>query len=307
VENSQQIEQVIVPVEEKIYKYQPTDAEGRPIGGAQVIKYTTVDELRDKLTEQNVLLVRKLREQTKKVRLGIEEREELPEDIQHADGFIQFAPRDLSDEERYDIARRLADPTTSAQATQELIEASVGAPLDSIGKTLQSTQQEVISLRAKLEANAFVADNPDYYRCQENFEAITSWMVRYDLAPVKANFQKAYDTLKAQGLLIEGAAPVVEIVAPVVEVPIAPLEPVQEQVVQHRIPSGLTREMSSDSGVPLQAGSEITYKLPNGQVLTGLAAIAAMPGEEYKTRLLRDKNFGKLVDKLEADARKPRG
>src|SRR6185437_13563534 len=187
------------------------------------------------------------------------------------------------------------------------IEASVGAPLDSIGKTLQSTQQEVISLRAKLEANAFVADNPDYYRCQENFEAITSWMVRYDLAPVKANFQKAYDTLKAQGLLIEGAAPVVEIVAPVVEVPIAPLEPVQEQVVQHRIPSGLTREMSSDSGVPLQAGSEITYKLPNGQVLTGLAAIAAMPGEEYKTRLLRDKNFGKLVDKLEADARKPRG
>ena len=298
-----------VPVEQ-VYKYQPTDEEGRPIGGAQVIKYTTQDELVQKLQDHNILLVRKLREQTKKVRLGIDEREEMPEDIQRADGFVQFTPRELSDEERYDIARRLTDPTTSSQATQELIEASVGAPLDAIGKTLQSTQQEVLGLRAKLEANSFVADNPEYYRCQENFEAITSWMVRYDLAPVKSNFQKAYDTLRSQGLLIEGAAPVVPV--PVVEtiieqvieeIPVVPAE--QVQVVQRRVPSGLTRESASDSGTTVTLGTDITYKL-NGQVLTGLAAVAAMPGEEYKRRLNHERGFAKLVDKLEAEARKPR-
>lgn len=296
---------VQLPVEQE-HRYQPVDETGRPIGGIQVIKYKTQEELIQKFQEQNILLVRKLREQTKKVRLGIEEKEDMPDDIQRAGGFVQFTPRELSDEERYDIARRIADPTTSAQATQEFIEASVGAPLESIGRTMQTTQQEVISLRAKLEANAFVADNPEYHRCQDNFEAITSWMVRYDLAPIKDNFQKAYDTLKAQGLLVEGAAPapVVEeviVVEPIVEIPVQ-----TEPVVQHRISSGLTREQTSDSGVSVKAGSEITYKLPNGQVLTGLAAITAMPGEEYKSRLLRDKNFGKLVDKLEADARKSR-
>src|ERR1022692_53096 len=137
-----QNETVVVPVEQR-YEYQPTDAEGRAIGAKQVIKYTTHDELVQKLQEQNSLLVRKLREQTKKVRLGIEEREEMPEGIKHAEEFVQFTPRELSDDERYDIARRLADPVTSSQATQELIEASVGAPLEAIGSTMRRTQQDL--------------------------------------------------------------------------------------------------------------------------------------------------------------------
>ena len=45
-------------------------------------------------------------------------------------------------------------------------------------------------------------DNPDYVKCQSNFEAITSWMVRYDLAPVRENFQLAYDKLKAAGNIL---------------------------------------------------------------------------------------------------------
>ena len=76
------VEQVIEQPVEKIYKYQPTDETGRPIGGVQVIKYTTPEELADKLRDQNVLLVRKLREQTRKVRLGVVEEEEISEDAQ---------------------------------------------------------------------------------------------------------------------------------------------------------------------------------------------------------------------------------
>ncbi len=301
--------QVETPVEQT-YIYQPTDSENRPIGGKQVIKYFTQEELVEKLQEQNVLLIRKLREQTKKVRLGIDEREEISEDAQRFSGPVEFTPRELTEEQRYDIARRLTDPTTAAEATQELVEAQLGAPLADLGRTLQSTQQELVSLRAKYEVNAFVAENPDYYKCPENQEAITSWMLRYELAPVKANFQKAYDTLKAQGILVEGAAPVQVIAPPVIEPVVEPvIEPVVEPVLaQHvpnvpRIPSGLTREQASDSGTPVPTGSEITYII-NGRTLTGFAALAAMPSEEYKRRLLTDRNFGKLVDKLDSEARK---
>jgi hypothetical protein len=289
-------------VEVKSYTYQPTDEENRPIGGVQVIKYTTQEELVDKLRTQNTLLIRKLRQETKKGRLGIGEDDVIPESAPRFNSPLEFNPRDLSDDERYDISRRLLDPTTAADAASALVEARLGAPLDQIGKTMQEIQRDNLSLRAKVEANAFVAENPDYYKCPENFEALASWIVRYNLAPVKDNFQKAYDTLKAMGnVLIDGPAAPVVIPEPVVE-------PVPVPVV--RVPSGLTREEASDSGVLVRTGSDITYELVVGgqkHVLSGLAAINAMPGEEYKRRLLTDKEFGKKVEKLESEARKPRG
>lgn len=300
------IETVEQPVEQ-IYRYQPTDENGNRIGGEQVIKYTTQDELVTKLREQNTLLIRKLRQETKNNRLGVHTDEVLPEGIQKFNNPLEFTPRDLSDDERYDISRRLLDPTTASDAASALIEARLGAPLDRIGQTLQSVQQDNISLRAKVEANSFVAENPDYYKCKENFESITSWIVRYNLAPVKDNFQKAYDTLKAQGVLIDGPG-VIEIIPPAV------IPPVVEQVIpvvpeQVRVPglsTGLTRESASDSGIQVKTGSDITYQI-GSTTLTGLAAINAMPGEEYKRRLLGDKEFAKKVEKLESEARKPRG
>jgi hypothetical protein len=312
--------QVETPVE-KVHNYQPTDDEGRPIGGKQVIKYTTQDELVQKLEQQTVLLIRKLRQETKKNRLGIVEDEVISDDAQRFDGPIEFNPVELSEDQRYDISRRLLDPTTASDATSELVEARLGAPLDLIGKTLRDMQQKTINLQAKIEAGAFIADNPDYYRCNENFEAIAAWISRYGLAPVKANFQKAYDTLKAQGILINGAAPdpvIIPVVEPIVDdQPLREEIPVENQVPVevapappvHRIPSGLTRENASDTGQTVKPASDIVFEFTqNGQktVLTGLAAVSAMPSEEYKRRLLTDRTFAKKVEQLEADAKKPR-
>src|SRR5258708_3663370 len=69
-------------VEEKTYVYQPTDEQGRPIGGKQVIKYVTQEDLVSKLQEQNVLILRKLRSETRKNRLGITDESEAPADGQ---------------------------------------------------------------------------------------------------------------------------------------------------------------------------------------------------------------------------------
>jgi hypothetical protein len=306
--------EVIEQVEEKEYRYQPTDEENRPIGGAQVIKYKTHEELAEKLREQNVLLIRKLRQETKKVRLGIVESEEMAEGTQTFKGFTKFEPRTLSDDERYTLAQQLQDPATAFQAVNTIVEAQVGAPLDGLGTHINTLEKDNLSLRAKVEANAFVADNPDYYKCQENFEAITSWMVRYNLTPVKANYQKAYDTLKRQDVLILGPGVTREpevVEQPVVEIPVeTTVIPVVEQPPVQRIASGLNNDNSSAIGPITSAGSDIVYEIagPGGtkRTFTGLAAIQAMPGEEYKRRLLTDREFGKKVDKLEADARKPR-
>ncbi len=292
-------------LEVKEYRYQPTDDSGRSIGGEQVIKYTTNEELADRLKEQNVLLIRKLREQTRKVRLGIVETEDIPDDAQRYDGPVEFNPRDLTDEERYEIARDLVDPTKSFDAASRLVEARIGAPLDVLGHTLQNIQQDNINLRAKIEANSFVSDNPDYYKCNENFEAITSWMVRYNLAPIRANYQKAYDTLKAQGLLVLGNAPSVsEVIPAVVEAPVVEVALEREPVKV--IPFSLNRENTSDIGTPIVPGSDIVYKTLDGKTLTGLAAVSAMPSDEYRRRLVTDKEFGKKVDKLELESRKAR-
>lgn len=291
-------------LEIKEYRYQPTDEDNRPIGGIQVIKYTTQDELAEKLREQNVLLIRKLRQETKKGRLGILEDEVLPDDIKKFDGFTEFNPRDFTDDERVELSRKLLDPTTAFDAVNTIMEARIGAPVDVIGKKVNTLEQENLTLRAKIEANAFLNDNPDYYRCQENFEAICAWMNRYNLAPVKANYQKAYDTLKAHGVLILGAGIPVE--QPVVTPPVAEQPVTVEQPVRG-IASGFNNEDSSSTGPVILAGSDITYELTIGgtkRVLTGLKAIQAMPSDEYKRRILSDKEFAKKVDRLEAEARR---
>jgi hypothetical protein len=297
-------------VEEKIYRYQPVDENSHPIGGAQVIKYRTPDELTEKLVEQNTLLIRKLRKETRKNQLGIVE-EEMPADAERFSDPIEFKPRDLTDDERFDISRRLLDPTTAVSATEALFEAAMGAPLSVLGSTLQTIQRDNIALRAKTEADSFVSDNPEYYGCNDNLEAITAWMLKRNLAPVKANFQKAYDTLTALNVLTRAPQGTAEDIVPIQEIaevaPVAVAQaPVAESVVA-RMPSGFTRENTSDAGTPVPPGSDIVYEVLIGgqkKVFTGLAAVNAMPSDEYKRRLYRDKEFASKIDKLEAAKRR---
>lgn len=318
---------VEVPVvEQKRYEYQPTDEQGRPMGGRQVILYATSEELAAKLTEQNTLLLRKLRAETRKNRLGIVENETIPDDAARYEEELTFEPRSLTGEERYKISRDILDPEKVNDVGSLIVEATLGAKPEKIRKKLTSLDASVTRIQARMECDAFVAANPDYVKCNENFEAITNWMLRYDLAPVKANFQKAYDTLRAAGVLVETYADVtpapeptpaptpVAVVepAPVVE-PEPVVEPTPAPVVETpkpasstpRIPTGFTRDTSDDVGVPRSVESDIVYEVVvNGQKkrFTGLAAINAMPADEYKRRVHSDPNFVKKEQALEKEA-----
>ena len=297
------------------YEYQPTDEQGRPIGGKQVIKYSTPEELATELTKQNVELIRKLRSETRKNRLGISE----PESIGEAPRFqqpVSFSPKSLSAEEQYSLARDLGvDPEHFDVITDKLFEAKIGVKPSDLRQTLSDIQEERINARALAEANAFAAINPDFVRCNENIEAITNWMLRYELAPVKENFQKAYNTLKAAGILIENAPteptqefvpsePVVTPPAPVVAPPVEVL-PTPEPTVS-RVPLSLSRGNSEDTGTaPRVSGDDIVFEVVQGgqkRRFIGLAAIAAMPADEYRKRTISDPTFAKKEAALEKEA-----
>jgi hypothetical protein len=297
---------------ELLHRYQPTDDMGRPIGGEQVLKYRTTDELISKIQEQNVLLTRKLREVTRKNRLGISDKETIPEDAQRFQNPVDFTPRELSPEELNKLSRDLLDPERFAEAKDLLFEAQTGVKPGAFRDTLKEMQEEVLKFKAKQGVDAFLLNNPGYYQCRENFEAITNWMMKNDLAPVYHNFQLAYDTLRGTGNVIIEAGPILVPPPPPVVAPEATVEPVVEPVVEptHKptpLPSGLTRSKAGDQGTPRPLGDDIVFEIVNPYTkerttYKGLAAINAMSGEEYKRRVNSDPNFTKLEAKLEAEA-----
>ena len=162
------VPEIVAPPEvpEKVYSYQPTDSEGRPLGGRQVIKYRTQDELAQKLTEQNVNLVRELREQTKRNRLGISDEEIVPEGAPRFDTPLEFNPVTLTPDERVQLSRDLLDPEKFEEASSKLFEATIGAKPDTIRNTLTRLSQNELMLLAKVESDAFMSMTPDYYPCR---------------------------------------------------------------------------------------------------------------------------------------------
>jgi hypothetical protein len=305
----------IVPIvePEKEYRYQPKDEQGRKLGGEQVIKYKTNEELADKLAEQNTFLVRKLREQTRKNRLGISDTENIPEGATKFELPLEFKPRQLTPDERVQLSRDLLDPERCEQATTTMFESAVGVTPTVLRDTLSRLSQNEMSLLARVESDAFMASNKDYYRCKENSDAITGWMIKNNLAPLQQNFQLAYDTLKKDDVLLFGGgtvlntpapvvAPITPVVAPSEEVaPIEPIVPSREAILEPVVPvriapppTGLTRVPSAD-GEPPKA---VKYTLKQ---------VNDMDGETYKQKLLHEKGFAKLVQDLEDEAASKRG
>lgn len=314
---------VTAPVEEeKTHVYQPTDELGRALGGKQVIKYRTHDELVQKLTDQNILVVRKLREQTRKQRLGIVDAEQIPDDAPRFDSIVEFAPRELNAEECIQLSRDLLDPEKVNAAKNTLVEAALGATPVQVRKAITDVQTNQLKMQAQIESEAFVRETPGYYGCKDNFETITNWMLRNNLAPVRENFARAYNTLK--NVLLEGPQ---EAPVPVTAPPPAPVEPpppVEEPVIVPpvqppvqapeaqpvvRIGTGLTRNNAADvPNVPRSVESDIVYEHPlrdgrgnlTGKTVryTGLSAIDKMPSDEFKRRANSDKTFNQKYEKL---------
>jgi hypothetical protein len=165
--------------EKKRYEYQPKDDEGRNLGRPQVILYDTQEELIEKLTEQNKSVIKEMRNLKKNNRLGILEKENIPDTAPRFAPPVEFKPTELSVDDRIALARDLTDPLKMEAAFDRLTSAKFGAPVEKIREAITSTQQTMTDAQVRNEVSYFLQNTPDYYACKENFDTIYNWMVRY--------------------------------------------------------------------------------------------------------------------------------
>jgi hypothetical protein len=288
-------------IPESRYEYQPTDEQGRPLGGKQVIKYTTQEDFAEKFAAQNTLLIRQLRKVNREHRLGIAPEETVPDASERFNGdLLELKPKSLTVDERFQLAQDLTDPEKFTAARDKLIESGLGIPLADLAKAFNEQKMATLQVMAKQNFDIFAANTPDFLSADvENRQNLTDWMFKKGLAPTVENFQAAYSSLKSVGLLNE--APIVRSEpVPVVEPAPKAQEPVvaevridptpQPQPKRHsQIPSGLNDRVSSAAG-PAPVDASLT-----------LADIDKMTPDDYKAKI-KDPRFAKLVNDLEQAA-----
>jgi hypothetical protein len=298
----------VAPVEE-IYEYQPTDDNGLPIGGIQRIKHTGKDDLIAKLAKNHSESIKGMRKLSRNVRLGISDEQPV------ADEIPETAPKYTAEDEVVRFTE--ADfPGLAPETAKKKAEA------------LNRNQDETIQNRALLEANAFTAAEPRYVRSNDNMQELLTWMVKRNLKPVRANFQLAFDSLVAKGILLlppmkreEATVPVVapvangsEISAPATvdsRITVPPVAQPKRPVAG--VGTGLTDSNTSNvepiTRDPLVENFILEVPVHDekgkatGQVKVykGLEALDKMPSDEYKRRYnANPTQFIKQVDAVEA-------
>jgi len=290
----------VAPVEQR-FEYQPTDEQGRALGGKQVIKYTTQEELNQKLVEQNTLLVRQLRKVNRDHRLGISPDGEIPDASQpFTGGLLELKPKALTVDERFQLSQDLNDPEKFTAARDKLIESGLGVPLSELSKAFNEQKVATLQVMAKQNFDIFASYTPEFYSVdEENRRNLTGWMLKKGLEPTVENFKLAFSSLRSAGLLNEAPSVRTEPV-PVVEPAPKAQEPVvaesritpepQPQPKRHsQVPSGLNDRVSSAAG-PTPVAATLT-----------LADIDKMSPDDYK-QAIKDPKFVKLVNELEQAA-----
>lgn len=290
---------------EKRFEYQSVDEQNRPIGGKQVIVYTDEEDLKRKYAAKEQNLVRQLREVTRKQRLGIVDGvAPIPQDAEFSN-IPEFAPRELSAEERFQLSQDINDPAKSVDAVNTLIEASVGMSSQKLRDTLGATQLLTLQLTAKANYDIFERSAADFYPCADNKQVLTDWMFKNGLAPTVKNFKLAQSTLSEAGLLVDSpivreVPPAAPVVAPSTEpnsqvpaVPESRIVPVEQPQTKRQVPvsSGLSESNSSSSSSPATPSV----------ISATLADIENMSAEKYK-KWLKDPANKDII----AEMNKPR-
>lgn len=329
---------IVAPVE-LTFEYQPTDENGLPIGGKQVIKYTDPAELPYKMAEQTTLLIRKLRETTRKLRLGIVENDTIDDTAQRQSKPVAFQKKTLTKEQRVQLSRDILDEETFDQAITTVFESAIGASADEFRKEFTDLREDNNNLKAIREVEVFQAKNPEYIVCDENAQAIVNWLLRYDLALTAPNFQLAYSTLKESGVLITTLSKVtnpiyvpptaIQVIDPVqptelqdgvreeipgIEEEIEPITIVQDHPALHeqtpapiapkpvsRVPLSLNRSTSSgnEAAVPTSVGDQLTYTHPQTKFVYKGQQALDQMPSDEYKRRLKTQGFAALAQKIE--------
>ena len=180
-------------VPEQRYEWQPTDANGKSMGGKQVITYKNQEELIQKFTEQNNLILRQMRKLSNDVKLGLTPDVEVPETAKRLPkNFDGFKPKTLTADERFQLTQDLNDPAKFEDAKIRLAEATFGATPEVISEVLSQSQQLLLEQQVVRSFDEFLENVGDsFYNITANRATLTDWMCQKQLAPTPQNFEIA--------------------------------------------------------------------------------------------------------------------
>jgi len=222
---------------------QPKDDDGNPIGAPHVYEADSEQELLDKMAEGIANGTKKIRELTRQAKYAPIEAPKPKEGAEPAEEIPQFAPRQLTADEKFELAQQLRDPEKMDEAFDRLYEARTGRKPADAAKVEQEIYINSRKARERAETDAFLESHPEYYQCEKNKLAIIDYIARNNLAWRARNLEIAYNELKTDGLLVEA--------------PVAPPPPETRTEPPAKpktaFPSAITRDTASGSGTPPKA------------------------------------------------------
>lgn len=235
------------PIElpEQTYEYVITDDNGKQIGGKQVFKYRTQDELIEKLKTANIH-VRRMAQKLKEEQLlsGTD----APEDTTPAQT-LQLRAR-LTAEERTQWEEKVQDPATAAQA-QYMLDRD-----DDRGVQNELLKGNYES-RVLLALESFKNRNREYVPSQDNAAKLVGYIDRRGLDSTNPrNWQKAYDVLRESGVISDSST------NQATETVLAPVPPTvrEEKTVPNAAPAAAPARISE----PAPAAKRTVAPIPTG-------------------------------------------
>jgi len=278
--------------------YQFKDEAGNLVGYPQHFEADTQAELTDMIVAAHQNASVALYQTRKAVKLGTMLEPDPEEPI------LTFEPRQLSADERVKLTKDLSDPAKATEAHRLLLEAELGAPIETIRTSLRENeiQKRVVSIQGAIAQ--FKAENPDYVESQSNGETLRKYMEKKQLRYTVKNLKIAFDDLVNDGLLVV-RAPKAAVTEPA-PVPPAAAAPVPPEAIPPAvtpapvIPAQPTdvRPKNSSSGL----GRENTSAVPTGTeapktIGISIREINAMSATEYQ-KACQNPEFRKAVEKL---------
>lgn len=227
----------------------------------------TQDEVVAELTRAQEHATRTIREQKRQLRTTVTPDADVPA--------VTFRPRSLTADERYVLTQRLGDPSQSAEAVRELIEAELGAPVEAIRNTLTVVQDNQIKAQFQREANTFVAAHPEFKQSEKNDESMLAYLRTRNMGYTARNLEIAFEDLKD----------VLEL----------------KEIPSQQPATPVARPRQASTGIPARSNVRV-----NGDVKVGLTVeeLNNMSPEDYRRRL-SDPKFAAAVNKLTAIAPRP--
>ena len=230
---------------EKTYEYVITDDNGKQIGGKQVFKYRTQDELIEKLRDSNVhvrRMAQKLREDQ------LMNGTEVPAEATAAEPLV--LRQRLSAEERAAWEAKLEDPAEAAKAQYVLDRDDDRG----VQNTLLTSNYEN---RVLLAIESFKNRNRDYVSSQDNAAKLIGYVERRGLDPTNPrNYQKAYDVLRENGIIADASG------NQVAETVLAPAPPTVRE--EKTVPAAAPAPAATRISEPAVAAKRLAAQIPTG-------------------------------------------